>query len=754
MTTSQPDSGKNPESLTRYFFVTWITSVVLALAVLGITISLERFDLVKGMENGGEDAAMRLYAMRAGNLTPQVVVVKIDNQTRRIWEKAGTTVGERLPDLLHLVANGAKAVVLDLELARGVSPLAKKRLAKEFETPHVRIVAPFQELRQTHGNNEWEADPDWIDDSAVGEKSANVVRAAALLKADESDGVVRHLTTSVCVFRGMSKAGSAEDGRWLRVPSLAEAAGNPSPEETPCDPEDAEDEQRVVLFQNEHSNAGAILAVSASELIDQNDGKPLPAKSNFVEHGAIVVIGQTDAESSADEHRTPLGMMPGVLVTANEIFTVARVGGQKLGNKYFYEFLLIVPLGLLFACIRTGMEVLCRKVEKSNPRNKRLGSLQSLCSLVLNRRFLELVGLVLYFAMVAVVLAFVWNFMAARALSEGLVFGTFVRGGGVALEMLLEAGEVLISLVRDGAKWLVDRATRSAGKAAAGSIAAVVLVVMLHPGRAEEAVGVLKLQDANADVTILRAGESTTSEGLRWELRPFDTVRVGKGTTVRVERLPDRVEVLHGPDTLYVGPPPRTGLAGLWDAFWGRPLNRGETYAQGLTIVQRGVHDVPPSDPAAVLAAGGDMARALPVAGRLRLPSAFPEAGYLTTELPGLALAWSGGTPPYDIVAEDEGGATIAEFNSETTFLWLPDWRAPNAPTRLRIADANDRRLLIEIKPTSPRRAPPGVDPLADAIDLFETEPAGRFEALRRIAQLAAQDPTAAQAVLAIRLAE
>ena len=105
-------------------------------------------------------------------------------------------------------------------------------------------------------------------------------------------------------------------------------------------------------------------------------------------------------------------------------------------------------------------------------------------------------------------------------------------------------------------------------------------------------------------------------------------------------------------------------------------------------------------------------------------------------------------------MTEDEGGVTIAEFNSETTFLWRPDWRAPTAPTRLRIADANDRVLRIEIERSSPRPAAPGADPLADAIDLFETEPAWRFEALRRIARLAAQDPTAAQAVLAIRLAE
>jgi hypothetical protein len=641
MTTTQQDSEKKPQSLKRYFVVTLITSIALALVVLLITFSLEQFNLVKGMENGGEDVAMRIYANSERDLTPQVVVVNIDNQTRRMWDDAKSSVGERLPDLVHLVAGGAKAIVLDLELAQGVGDQAKTRLAKEFDAPHVRIVAPFQALRQTHGNNEWEADPDWMDDSAVGKNRANVVRAAALLKSDD-DGVVRHLTTNVCVFRRTSKAGSAESGRWLRVATLAEAAaGNAPREETPCDPEEAEDEQRVILFQNDHRDAGAIQTVSASELIDKY-GKPLSSGSRFVWHGAYVVIGQTDAESSADQHRTALGMMPGDLVTANEIFTVAELGRLlPLVNKYFCELLLIVPLGFLFACIRTGIESLCRKVEKSSPCEKRLGSLRSICSLSLNRPFLELVGLVLYFVVVAVFLAIAWTFMASRALAYGIVLGTFVPVLGVALEALMEIGEILIRLFRDGAGRIVDRLAPSLGKARSGTIAVVALLVMLHSGRAEETVGLLKLPDMNADVSILRAGASARPQGLLWELRPFDTVRIGPRTEVRVERL-GRSEVLRGPDTLYVGPPPRTGLvADLWEKFWGRPLNRGETYAQGITIVSRGVHGVPPSDPAAVLAAGGDMARALPVAGPLRLPSAFPSTGYLTTDLAGLALAWS-----------------------------------------------------------------------------------------------------------------
>ena len=125
MTTTQQDSEKKPQSLKRYFVVTLITSIALALVVLLITFSLEQFNLVKGMENGGEDVAMRIYANSERDLTPQVVVVNIDNQTRRMWDDAKSSVGERLPDLVHLVAGGAKAIVLDLELAQGVERSGK-----------------------------------------------------------------------------------------------------------------------------------------------------------------------------------------------------------------------------------------------------------------------------------------------------------------------------------------------------------------------------------------------------------------------------------------------------------------------------------------------------------------------------------------------------------------------------------------------------------------------------------------------------
>ena len=81
-------------------------------------------------------------------------------------------------------------------------------------------------------------------------------------------------------------------------------------------------------------------------------------------HGAYVVIGQTDAESSADQHRTALGMMPGDLVTANEIFTVAELGRLlPLVNKHLYELLLICLWGFFLRAYGRGSRVCVGKLK-------------------------------------------------------------------------------------------------------------------------------------------------------------------------------------------------------------------------------------------------------------------------------------------------------------------------------------------------------------------------------------------------------
>jgi hypothetical protein len=746
MTTPQSDPAEKKRSFSRDFFISWMTSVVVAVVVLGVTELIREWDVIKSMEILGQDTAMRLYAKGDHEAKRKIVVVLIDNETKRIWEEGGGHVGEYLPTLVGLVRHWANTVVLDLELANTISVNAKNNLVTELEKPGARVVAPLR-LRLNDEGDGWEAQKDWIDENGLGKKGSNVVRAAGLFAPDDYDWVVRHLTTGVCVY-------SSDKVRWLRVSSLAEAAVDPH-EAASCDPKAVDEERPVILFHyespEESPEAGAVRTVFARELIDKDGKVSGPDSQLFPMKDAYVLIGQTGAETWTDQHRTPLGMKPGVLVTANAIFTMEKrheeSSDKRVYDKHLYEAAVILALGAFLALISATIERYAPKKSESNTDGTGVPRVAGSIRLVL-----QLSGLVVYFGIATILVGFFWTWMAASALADGVAFGTFVPVLAVGLETLMEAGEALIGSTRHVLEWLFE-------KTKIGALAIALLVVMLGAGSAQERAGTLTLRDEGSDVTIRRGDQLVKPEGSIWELRPFDMVVVGPGTHVWLERKGHPPELLHGPTTRDIWPAPPTGVVdsvvASFDSFWRRPRqSRKDTYAPGLSVVPRGAGDAPIADPFAVIAAGGDIARALPVGGPLRMPSAFPDAGYLTTDLSGLALAWLGGTPPYDVVVEDEDGATIAEFRSETTFLWRADWRMPQEGARLRISDANDRVLRIGLKPSSKPLAVADADALADATDLFETQPAWRYEALRRIVRLAGQDRTAAQAVLAIRLAE
>jgi hypothetical protein len=141
MTTPQSDHAEKKRSFSRDFFIAWMTSVVVAVVVLGVTELVREWDVIKSMEILGQDTAMRFYAKSDHEAKRKIVVVLIDNETKRIWEEAHGRVGEYLPKLVNLVRKWANTVVLDLELADTISVEAKKNLVKELENPGARVVA-------------------------------------------------------------------------------------------------------------------------------------------------------------------------------------------------------------------------------------------------------------------------------------------------------------------------------------------------------------------------------------------------------------------------------------------------------------------------------------------------------------------------------------------------------------------------------------------------------------------------------------
>ena len=230
------------------------------------------------------------------------------------------------------------------------------------------------------------------------------MRAAALLTPDDYDGVVRHLTMGACVSFP-AEATSSETIRWVRVSSLAEAAVHPQ-EQTSCNPNDAEEERPVILYQYEKQNAGAIRSVPASKLIDKN------AKSIASEFGPFpderrVRADWADRRRGVDgPARTPLGLKPGVLVTANAIFTMQKQkGDRQQDSTLLYDFGAIVVLAALYALMLAA-------IRRVFPESVRL--------------IPELIGLTVYFVVATFAVGKFWTYIGANALVDGVAFGTFV----------------------------------------------------------------------------------------------------------------------------------------------------------------------------------------------------------------------------------------------------------------------------------------------------------------------------------------
>jgi CHASE2 domain-containing sensor protein len=730
------------------FGVSWATNVLVGLIVAFALWLAHDLPPFQHLERIGGDYAMRWYAQDDRVLDlPRIVILLIDEPTKAVWAEGSGTIGGRLLDLMRLVrhdgekARRVKTVILDVQIQDTVAKEIQEELATELGRAGPRIVLPLQELRPTQGEAAWEAPLDWFDRAGVPRyPHPDMVRGVSLLSPDEDDRVVRHLTTEICILRHLSAEMGGEIKEvitWRWVPTLAQAATGNSDEEK-CDPGGQPREDRLMLFRE----ANKFTTLSAHELIDKN-GNIVASNSNLaLLIDAHVLIGQTHTASWTDQHLTPIGPMPGVLVHANALFTLLK-GQQHHASTFGYEFTAIVAIGLFFAAISSGTNAFIRR--------RKWGEFRAAA--------LRIVALAVAGLVAALGLRMLWGSMAASALREGNVVGTFVPVLAVGLEMLLEAGKLLITGIHEAIyrAILIYKLIKAIYKDVAAHIAAAITILILTftSTVAQDKVGTLTVPQERAEVEIVRKNESIKPIGLSLDLQPFDAIIVHSRIDVVIDLYGRPRQVLYGPASFLVPPPTRSGAAGYWDSFWQRPfVQPGITSVPGITPVWRSGHDGPTADVIAILASGGDIGRPLPIEGPIRALSAFTDARFLGSSGNGLALAWAGGTPPYEVVVETEDGFALSQFASPAPFLWQPDWQMPSAVVRLRIYDGNDRVVRGELRPSTEVPALESDDPVSGPVELFQKQPAWRYEALRMLARAAAHNPQAAQAVLAIRLAE
>src|ERR1019366_1942372 len=276
---------------------------------------------------------------------------------------------------------------------------------------------------------------------------------------------------------------------------------------------------------------------------------------------------------------------------------------------------------------------------------------------------------------------------------------------------------------------------------------------------------IVAFADQAGRITLTQGQVEVERQGLRhsagpgYILEPFDTLRIrDDGSLAVIELYGHPGPQLRGPNTIYLIPPPPPPALPVngWDAFasfW-QILTAPETKGQvgvAASHVWRGL-------------AGMDLPTILtqkvpaiepPIVGPLRPIEALGTTdSVLLLERRGLALAWAGGNPPFEITVEREDTAEqVARETTPTGFLWLPDWQMPNSPLLIRVRDARGHMLKGRVLPA--RRLLPEARQLADptvaSILLFQS--AGeqwRLEGLRGLVARAATDRLAAQAVFVI----
>ena len=317
---------------------------------------------------------------------------------------------------------------------------------------------------------------------------------------------------------------------------------------------------------------------------------------------------------------------------------------------------------------------------------------------------------------VVVGLGTIWTFYAASLIASGVFLGAATTVFGAMLELLVHVGNSLVQPLHLVASWFVRRWILAAllGFFCLSSVAA----------QAEGCSYQVKITSETFRISIDGKDYANRDKDFLPPVRPFERVEVkDKGTSLTLQpvggtedfKLPQ--EGAHFPAVLIVPPcSPRPGISGAWDAFWGalnteKPGNR----SAGASPIYRGQEK-------------GSQA----TGGALRELSNLASATGVVSGTLGLAFAWAGGNAPYHVAIQDEAnGASLGAADVAKPSLWLPEWRTPAQPFVIIVRDAKGAELSRHLRPLPPIQ--PGEAELGDAIQLFETMPAYRLEALRRL---------------------
>jgi hypothetical protein len=759
----------------RGFLRRFAVGVLVGLLVFFALSVLRYFEIpfVQQLERAGNDVIMRFYAAgRTGEEAPTVAAIVLNDS-----ENIESSVSNLIDLVDKLQSFDLKALILDLQIKSDTDPQNRKKLARladllKKSKEKFSVVAVAADATPANIRDRWDVQTDFL--SAAGPGAIVRVLPGVI---EDSDGVVRRVAPWAC-------AHNPDSNKWTVMPTMAFALKGALAEDCPS-AEPSKAERLRILFQTVPADGEALesSAISVISLSKLTSNAAMDRKS--LDH-AIVVVGQS---RWADTYRTPVGLMPGLLVQANAVWTVQHrsLAGESalydaigetwriamvaalLATLPVLQYLLLNPimwaLGRLQSSLGATQLFEAPSIRWSNDRHDRPKTWSGV-----GRVGLEFVAASVGLAVLLLpLLGYMWP-RFVRSAAENPLSGSASQGFlpifAAALEGLIEVPEYLLEFLFLFVTVCSLFVAGAFARRRARNLLSLAAIILLSPAfapssvRAEDA-GRLSIIDGKQDeVIVLRDNTQIVPAG--GLLQSYDTVQlVGRTAEVEIVLFPRECkqwERLKYPRALYlVAPPANCDQESALHAFFeGLLWSPPERVRGAVTQLTRSIAGSPLAlDRAAIVsrAAPGQKVT-VPVTGNLRpLPQLDAREARLLVSGTGLALAWAGGTSPYEVAAElAETGEALGQQRSSEPYVWWPDWRMPPKPVTLTVTDANGRELHGTVLPADALPAGKSVDSTPDVITLFQDGGEWRLECLRRLAVLSASDKLAAQALAAIRV--
>jgi len=691
----------------RSWLVHWLTSVALTLLVFFLLYPFPNSALYRFLDHLGGDAVVRAYG---GEPEPAARVVVVDIGPE-------PTVDMLTDSLNKIAGTDALSVGVDFqikELQPRPDGAADKRITNlrgALAALRMRIAMPI------------------ISDEIAGAINGLRIREASVELVLDDDGVVRTTQERSC---------TSDYGGHVTLPTLAAAvSGIGLPYEfskgTGC--EKSED-ARPILF------APVQTPYTSSK---DRTGIYIMSKEMLAEHatllnGAYVIVGDASPASTSDHFMTPVGLQPGAIIHAEAVWTFAVQGKSTTTIPrdlllVALELLVGITSGAYFAALLVIREA-CEPAAPPRGHARQGGRARDkheidspLAAFV---RLIWGLGGIALMALALIIIGAFWTWLATSLLRSGVVIGAAAAVFGAMLETLLHTGEDVVGPLH----WTMACAV----KRILVSLAIVLICAAPLAARAEECT--YYITSGPNDKVESEPPHAHPEGEPRW--RPWERVHVKANTSIRVrpaEGSPDEYTDFpaHQVDISVVLPPcPRKGGSwASWFNFWAAWPPRETKTASGATVLYKGVDD-------------GEQAAQH---GPLRELAGLGPASGVVAGTEGLALAWAGGSPPFSVTFEDAGdGSLLGRAHTERRYLWLPGWQPPASPFVVTIQDSLGAVLRHRLRLLPPASVAGGG--VAEAIQLYETAPEYRMEALRRLAARSeAGDDLAERAVELIRVA-